>query len=211
MGGGLLFKPYLVNPPQNFLAMNNAKYKRIKKNLYSITDKLGMHIDSGIIDAVTVFKMLGFTTTQSCEGHLDHGYISPWIQFGTKLTPTTKKLKAKIELLNNKIAKIRKKTTQSLNEVTPLFNQLSQTENNLAKYLRKDLLRLYDYLNEYYLSRTVPFDQRLIIFNLTTHFQLIFQGAQMQDIFTKKRKQTKLKLYKQEFTEFTNFLKIRYL
>lgn len=45
----------------------------------SVTDKLGKEIDSGILEAVVALNMLGITTRQSCEGHLERGAPYPWI------------------------------------------------------------------------------------------------------------------------------------
>lgn len=42
-------------------------------------DKLGAPIDTGIFDTVVALNLLGMTTYQSCEGHLDHGCPYPWV------------------------------------------------------------------------------------------------------------------------------------
>lgn len=44
-----------------------------------ITDRLGKTIDSGILETVVTFNLLGITTLQSCEGHIDWGVPYPWI------------------------------------------------------------------------------------------------------------------------------------
>lgn len=43
------------------------------------TDRLGLPVDSGIFETVVLLNLLGFRTSQSCEGHLDHGAIYPWV------------------------------------------------------------------------------------------------------------------------------------
>lgn len=45
----------------------------------SITDRLGMPIDSGIKETVIVLRLLGFKTSQSCEGHSDRALPFPWV------------------------------------------------------------------------------------------------------------------------------------
>lgn len=189
--------------------MDNAEYKRIKKNLESVTDKLGVHIDSGIMDAVIIFKMLGFNTTQSCEGHLSHGFISPWIQFGPKTTPSIKVIQNQIKSLKNQIYEVKEDTNS--NRVHNLLKKINIFEDKLNKRLNKDLAKLALYLNEFYLTRAVAFDQKLIIIDLKTHVQLIIQGSQFQGIFSKKEKYIKLKLYQREYQEFVNYLKNKYL
>ena len=42
-------------------------------------DKLSMPIDEGIKETVIVLQVLGFNTTQSCEGHDGRGLPYPWI------------------------------------------------------------------------------------------------------------------------------------
>jgi hypothetical protein len=36
-------------------------------------------VDAGIRDTVTALRLLGFRTTASCEGHVDHGRPGPWV------------------------------------------------------------------------------------------------------------------------------------
>ena len=43
-------------------------------------DNLGCAIDPGIKAAVVYLNLLGFCTTESCEGHTTHGCYKPWIQ-----------------------------------------------------------------------------------------------------------------------------------
>ena len=82
--------------------MDKQKLKTILNKLENTTDSLGMKIDKKIIKAVAIFNYLGFTTTQSCQGHLNYGYISPWIQFGPKQNKTNLATQKKIIDLNKK-------------------------------------------------------------------------------------------------------------
>ncbi len=43
-------------------------------------DLLRMPIDPGIKETVIVLQALGFSTTQSCEGHDDRGLPYPWVK-----------------------------------------------------------------------------------------------------------------------------------
>lgn len=51
----------------------------IRARIGEFTDKLGREMDPGIIEAVVTLNLAGFTTVQSCEGHLDHGTPYPWV------------------------------------------------------------------------------------------------------------------------------------
>lgn len=42
-------------------------------------DKLGLGIDKGVEYPVAAMRVLGIRTTQSCEGHTEHGLPYPWI------------------------------------------------------------------------------------------------------------------------------------
>lgn len=44
-------------------------------------DGLGCGIDQGILETVVALNLLGFRSTASCEGHLDHGHAYPWVDF----------------------------------------------------------------------------------------------------------------------------------
>jgi hypothetical protein len=44
-----------------------------------LTDALGMPVDPGIEHVVTVLRLMGFQTSMSCEGHLNWGLVSPWV------------------------------------------------------------------------------------------------------------------------------------
>jgi len=50
-----------------------------KENISSIRDNLGRGLDPGIESLVLELNRLGFETMASCEGHLDHGCIGPWV------------------------------------------------------------------------------------------------------------------------------------
>lgn len=45
-----------------------------------LADSLGKPIDANTKELVIVLHCLKFTTSQSCEGHIDHGYPYPWIE-----------------------------------------------------------------------------------------------------------------------------------
>ena len=53
--------------------------KKEENEVENIADKLGKKIDGGIKEAVIAFRLNGFRTDGSCEGHLDWGYPYPWV------------------------------------------------------------------------------------------------------------------------------------
>ena len=52
-----------------------------------LADRLGCPLDAEIRETVIALNLLGFQTCQSCEGHLDHGCLYPWIDFETDTCP----------------------------------------------------------------------------------------------------------------------------
>jgi hypothetical protein len=58
-----------------------AKWDQIREDVKLLVDKLGKPVDDGIIETVTAFQALGFSTAASCAGHVEHGCPYPWVDF----------------------------------------------------------------------------------------------------------------------------------
>ena len=56
-----------------------AWLNKLRKKVDKITDALVMPVDEGIKEAVIMFNAVGLYTSASCDGHLDHGILAPWI------------------------------------------------------------------------------------------------------------------------------------
>jgi hypothetical protein len=57
----------------------STRLKHARSEITTITDALGMPVDKGIRDTVITFWLMGFQTEGSCEGHLERGCASPWV------------------------------------------------------------------------------------------------------------------------------------
>lgn len=55
------------------------RYQEMREQVLTFTDKLGAPIDPGILETVVMLNLLGLRTSQSCEGHLEHGCPYPWV------------------------------------------------------------------------------------------------------------------------------------
>lgn len=55
--------------------------KDIREDVNRTVDGLGRPIDKGIRETIVFLWALGFRTSASCEGHLDHGFPYPWVDF----------------------------------------------------------------------------------------------------------------------------------
>lgn len=56
-----------------------ALWGKTEEKVDQFRDALKMPIDKGIRETVIVLNVLGFTTSMSCEGHLDRGLPYPWV------------------------------------------------------------------------------------------------------------------------------------
>ena len=62
------------------LAQKQQVLADIASRLDATIDAFGQPIDQGIRSTVLYLQALGITTSQSCEGHRDHGRPWPWIR-----------------------------------------------------------------------------------------------------------------------------------
>jgi hypothetical protein len=65
-----------------------SRLDEARRGIEHVTDGLGLTIDDGVREGVAVINALGVVTTQSCEGHLDRGSPSPYIDIRAPGEPT---------------------------------------------------------------------------------------------------------------------------
>lgn len=158
-------------------------------------DGLGMHIDKKVLETVTSLWVHSFSTTASCEGHLDWGVKAPWIHIGNQ--PSNQDLKP-IRGKSMLIADIFKK-----------YPKLAQIRDKNLISQRK----LLNLLTKFYSNQNTREDTRLIL----THFgiygvtRLTNQGVEIQEINSKHTQKSKLAIYQKEMQDFSKFLKNKYL
>ncbi|QQR78260.1 MAG: hypothetical protein IPJ68_04210 [Candidatus Moraniibacteriota bacterium] len=76
----------MSNPwEQSSITVPAAEQQTITELLDARLEKLG--IDENIRESVIALNQLNFVTTESCEGHLDHGNIAPRIRFEAPSRP----------------------------------------------------------------------------------------------------------------------------
>jgi hypothetical protein len=158
-----------------------------------LTDKLGRGLDPDITDTVIALNMLGIPTTQSCEGHLDHGRPYPWIMFGTEDVA---------DLFRQSGAAYARKQYEEGHR------QKRQAEAEQAHHQRKVL----EALTAFYEHRHVPYDCRLIVYGRTIAGTSILesQGAMCLIGQLPEIQRGKLAEYQDEMRAFTTFLKVKY-
>jgi len=186
-------------------------------------DGLGRSLDEGIKETVIVLNLLGFTTRQSCEGHLNWGVANPWIDF-TLNRPEVVALDNQrseffeAELKEQLLALRIKYPDLSMDETfhTPegellkrpysKFLYLFSLYNEEAK---KDLMPLFDLLDEFYKIHASSGDQKLCI-EISGSIRLESFGGYLQDQRPGHEREANLGLYREEMEAFTSFLKDRF-
>ena len=71
---------------------NQVVWEQKSKEADRITDRLGKGLDTGIKETVVGLHVFGIHTTQSCEGHLDWGVCSPWVEVAAPVSQELQQL-----------------------------------------------------------------------------------------------------------------------
>lgn len=207
----------------NEVLTKQKQWDKQTEEVDSWTDGLGYPIDQGIKDTVIVLNILGFTTCQSCEGHLDHGDANPWIDF--KLD------QPEVLALQNQVSEfVRVELTEQFQALKMKYPHLSLDEilqTQEGEYLKpkyerflyllslyqqeakKKLALLFELLDKFYQIHDSSEDEKLFL-QIEGIIRLSSHGWKLQAHRSENERETKLKLYLEEMKAFTNFLKERF-
>ncbi|MBO0795413.1 MAG: hypothetical protein J2P36_31345, partial [Ktedonobacteraceae bacterium] len=159
-----------------------------------VTDRLGKPIEPEIMETVVALNVLGIPTTMSCGGHLDEhrGFVAPWVDIWWSnaavehLKGETGQKRQQAETLDQELARLRQASVlqEDLRALQQKRYDAYQEMHALRRQVRllqcPTRQKLAYYLAQFYQSRVVPFDQRLIL-NVSTagfgHTRLLSQGA----------------------------------
>ncbi len=157
------------------------KWKEIVDNLKKLEDKLGMKIDEGIKETVAAFKVHGFPTNQSCEGHIDkeHGTEYPWVEVYPPLDKNPSEMSSE---------------------------EREELKNEKKKY-RKEMT---DLLAEFYQDRDTQFEYMLNFKNVGYGFRIQSTGAENSAVINSHKIEKRYEKMKKEMQDFTKFLKEKY-
>lgn len=166
-----------------------------------------MPIDKGIIDIVTSLNALNCHTTASCEGHLSWGCANPWIDIDSQKDISD--LEEECSQLYQKITEEESNLTDE--EESILWKKYHQLTAKASQPGLKERLKLATLLNEFYKNHQASWDTQLNINNLgLSTSRLESNGAQLQDIRSKKERAEKLKAYQKEMQAFGEFLQEKF-
>lgn len=182
--------------------LREQQWTQCADRLRLITDALGKPIDTGIFDTVVALNIFDIHTTQSCEGHAEHGTLAPWVEIQAPETDETKKLRKRVARTMQTIEALEKqgKSDEELNGLYQTFHRLNE---ELRRPQLEEIQKVMILLEKFYKDRQVDYSQLLIIHGN----RLESQGAQLQSIIPSDERGQKLDLYQKEMKSFTEFLK----
>ncbi len=163
--------------------------QRIRERVAEIKDALDEPVDEGIKEAVIMLNAMGLRTISSCEGHPERPRpegkgpsFAPWIDVGPE--EPDKPDWTEDEGLREKIHK------------------------ESVEYQRKAM----GLLGEFYEDRRVPYDAMLgFAYGLGYWFRVESHGSEFIENLPEEKQLEKIKLYRKEMDDFTEFLRQRYL
>ena len=170
------------------------KWGELAEKFSHVTDKIGMPIDEGILETVVALNARDIPTSTSCEGHLDHGELYPWIDIGIPSfvrddTPET----TKILELRRRLIELRREQDEDI--------KMQQLQPESEKLELQQRYKLFGYLTEFYKKREVSID-RIITFDRGC---IQSQGGDYLPLLSEDERAKKVNEYSEEMRDFTDF------
>lgn len=204
----LAFK-YMIHGQIVICKSREQSWQEMRSRVTHMKDKLGKEVDPGIAETVVVLNLLSIPTTQSCEGHLDHGTGAPWIDIeDTNISERSNE----VNRLFQHALQLQRQQVQITEETVRLFEEAHQAKQDVKRLHLAIRQKLLNYLASFYEQRQVPFDVRLVIQSRDTtgRSRLESQGADFQETASLEIRRLKLTVYQEEMRRFTVFLKQQY-
>lgn len=195
-----------------------------RREIDQLTDALSLGIDEGIKETVVAFNMFGLNTSGSCEGHLEHGLITPYVDVEAPNKPETEYV-GEMEVFQrvaNKYGISFEEVRRALNfeawqeaykesvrnGQTPEFLQFLEETNQLKR-------RIEPLIEEFSARKEVSSNIRLHV-DTVASFVRVWCGkaethfSRFEDTLPKTVKSTLLTQRQAEMKEFSNFLRVKY-
>jgi hypothetical protein len=202
-----------VDPEQNEIPTSEievserqARWQQVEAQVNEYRDGLGKRVDAGIKPAVIALNALGFETSGSCEGHLERGDAAPWVD--VTVDGTDQKFRdtfQAFELADQAQEKNLPELTQNA-----LYKRAHSLSREASEPIIREAAKMLPFLEEFYTHREVAYAQRITLHIAGSRFRLQSQGVEIQSVLPKEEKQTRLEAYRQEMSDFSQFLKDRY-
>lgn len=204
----------------NALQQKQSAWDAKRKEIDYIGDRVGRGIDEGIKETVVAFNMNGINTTGSCEGHLDHGWATPWVQFEAQDRPELRFV-GEAEIFQKAAAThgipVEDIKTMETDEAAKVFfeaddeaAQNGETEEYQTWRTKSDEAahKIIQLLDEFYIDRDTPPETKIYALPFEEGLWRILSG----DMLEHRSQDTERLLYtrREEMLAFTDFLRDKY-
>jgi hypothetical protein len=188
------------------ITYKQQEWEQIATRFTQITDKIGMRVDSGILETVIVLNALGIETSASCEGHLDHGIAAPWIDI--QAVSASEGSRRVAQMFTRADEAFERQNLPSA-DIEAMFAEAQREQKRIKSIHLEQRKKLMEYLSTFYTDRHVPYDQQIVIHprDTTGRARLESIGADLQLIVPPTLREQKLAEYQREMQAFTAFLK----
>jgi hypothetical protein len=181
--------------------MNLMTYEEAAQKVAGLTDGLGKGIDKGIEETIIVLLRHGFTTRQSCEGHLDWGLAVPWVDLEAPPSEEYSKLSKQASEARALIKQARETGAK------PDFAASHAISRQLHQLFLPDLRRLIDYVVDFNQSR--PVTAHCLLLNGMggdTRVRLMPQNGVLRPADDSAERKLILRQGQREMKDFTSYL-----
>lgn len=179
------------------------KWQKIQKQIEKAVDAIGYPMDEGIKETVVAFNATGFPTSASCEGHLDHSLVYPWIDIMS--TENTSLLQQKANELFKKARELDEKGNTK--ESSKIWGHAHLADKKAHIPILKLSEKFVTKLTDFYRQRNTPYDVRLTVHQFSDRLRVESIGGFLQEVRPLNEKKKKLREYQKEMREFGEFLK----
>jgi len=184
-----------------------AAWESMIDEINSCTDALGLPIDQRIKETVIVINLLGFKTSQSCEGHLNWGCPFPWVEIAV-MDEDLSALYEQNESLAKRISEA--KNQGDLEECQKLCQERLAVANKIDLNRYNKNIGIQNLLEEFYREQATSYENMLILkpHKLSRVEPLAGDFAQY---LPEEQKAEKLQVFQKEMERFTDFLIVHYV
>jgi hypothetical protein len=199
-------QPLIDNTQELATRTKQVAWEQKSQEVDLIQDRLGKGVDEGIKETVVAFQVLGINTIQSCEGHMEWGEGTPWVDVEA---PDTRELRQQMHQAFDTAENANGQEHITYEELDKLFDHAHELRREIKRRNVQEAAKVMGYLAEFYNNRDVPLDRRLILNTsaLSGSTRIESQGGVFQETASAEIKQQKLAEYQEEMRAFTEFLK----
>lgn len=186
------------------------QWKQIYSTVIGLQDRLGKGVDPLIVQTVTGLRAHGFQTLASCQGHIEWGTGTPWVDIShtdyQQMRATFYRavdMRTRITQAPDLIA--RKKLEDEL------LDEINDIEDSVADQMHQVIKSVFDVLARFNAAQDMPFENQLTVRAIgATVIRVENQGAILQKSKS-NRNELRLSAFQQVMEDFGGFLKATYL